>query len=155
MVGWEGVANGFKKIKGYHTANMKILFLCKSNTGRSQMAEALFNAVSKQHHALSAGTLVKEKEGQKIHPNVIESMGQIGLNLSQKTKKQVTPLLVEQADKIIVMDEDQNIPDYVRNSGKMILWSDVPDAVGTSLEFHCEVRDKVKAHINALVKEVG
>ena len=44
---------------------MKILFVCKGNVGRSQMATALFNKMSKIK-ASSAGTNVKEDEGQKI-----------------------------------------------------------------------------------------
>ncbi len=50
---------------------MKILFVCKANNGRSQLAEAIFNKlVEGKHQATSAGTKVvredSNKEGQKI-----------------------------------------------------------------------------------------
>ncbi|MBI2045321.1 hypothetical protein HYT23_04655 [Candidatus Pacearchaeota archaeon] len=44
---------------------MKILFVCKGNVGRSQIAEALFSKYS-QHQVMSAGTKVFESENQKL-----------------------------------------------------------------------------------------
>src|SRR3989344_5808999 len=44
---------------------MKILFVCRGNVGRSQMAEALFSNYS-NHKVYSAGTKVYENEGEKI-----------------------------------------------------------------------------------------
>ena len=44
---------------------MNILFLCKANVGRSQMAESLFGILSR-HNVMSAGSDVKkEDEGKK------------------------------------------------------------------------------------------
>src|SRR3989338_10979201 len=62
---------------------MKILFICKSNVGRSQMAPAFFNKLSKKHKAVGAGTHVRENENQSLHEFVIQSMAESGYDLSK------------------------------------------------------------------------
>ena len=44
---------------------MKVLFVCLANVGRSQMAEAFFNRLSR-HQAGSAGSRVSAQEGQNL-----------------------------------------------------------------------------------------
>jgi len=132
---------------------MKILFICKSNTGRSQMAEAFFNKISNNHTSFSAGTLVGEREGTIIHEYVIESMRQLGFDLSKNVRKQLTPSMVNEADKIIIMDEEKNLPDYLKESSEKTFW-DVEDAVGTSLELHCKIRDQIKMLVKQLINDI-
>ncbi len=43
---------------------MEILFVCRANVGRSQMAAGLFNKYSKTHHADSVGFQVDGYYGQ-------------------------------------------------------------------------------------------
>ncbi len=58
----------------------KILFLCRENSARSQMAEGLVNFLFKEKfRAFSAGIEIKE-----VHPLAIEVMREIGINISQK-----------------------------------------------------------------------
>ena len=45
---------------------MKVLFVCKSNIGRSQMAEAFFNKFSKNHKAISAGISTENHAGKMV-----------------------------------------------------------------------------------------
>ena len=45
---------------------MNILFVCKSNINRSQIAEAFFNEFSKNHKAISAGINANAYAGKKI-----------------------------------------------------------------------------------------
>jgi len=132
---------------------MKILFICKSHAGRSQMATAFFNKLSKKHFAFGAGTLVGKSEGTKIPALVIASMAEERFDLSHKTRNQLTPEMVNQADKIIITDEKENLPDYLIHSSKNVFWN-VPDAVGTSLEFHNQIRDQLKELVKNLIKEL-
>ena len=51
---------------------MKILFVCVANVGRSQMAEAFCNKLSR-HEAISAGSQVGEKMGQILSDRAQEA----------------------------------------------------------------------------------
>jgi protein-tyrosine-phosphatase len=94
---------------------MKVLFVCVANVGRSQMAEAFFNRLS-THHASSAGTQVGDREGQTLADRARESEAsstsgnmlkimkdEEELDLRQKVRKQLTPEMVKEADKVIVI----------------------------------------------------
>jgi arsenate reductase len=132
---------------------MKILFICRANVGRSQMAPAFFNKLFKNHKAIGAGTHVGEHEGEPLHPFVIQCMSELGYDLSKNTRKQLTPEMVREADKIIVMTGKENLPDYVDMS-KVVFWK-IGDAKDKSLEFHRQIRNQIKNLVEKLVKEIG
>ena len=63
----------------------RVLFLCRHNSGRSQMAEALVNEVAGYKiYAESAGLEPKE-----LNPFVIEVMKETGLDISAKQANSV------------------------------------------------------------------
>ena len=98
---------------------MRVLYICGGNAGRSQMAEALFNElVGEGNYATSAGTRVNDKEGEKLSGYVLECMKEMNCDLSSKTRKQVTPEMEKEADKIIVMDKE-NLPECIPESEKV------------------------------------
>jgi protein-tyrosine-phosphatase len=130
---------------------MKYLFVCKSNVGRSQMASAMFNG-HKGNFSDSAGTHVSQKEGEGLHEYVLEVMQELGFDLRKKRRTQMTLGMVDASDKIIVMLDDHNdLPKYVPLE-KVIFW-DIPDAKGMSLDFHRKVRDSIKKNIDDLLKD--
>ena len=60
-------------------ANLKVLFICGHNSGRSQMAEAFLNDLATNKiYAESAGL-----EPKPINPLVLEVMAEIGYDLSR------------------------------------------------------------------------
>jgi hypothetical protein len=64
--------------------------------------------------------------------------------------------MAKDAGRIIVAlerHERDDIPDYIKKSGKVTYWS-VPDAGGTSYEFHCKVRDDIRKRVEKLVEEM-
>ncbi|MGD9563112.1 MAG: arsenate reductase ArsC [Pyrinomonadaceae bacterium] len=66
----------------------KVLFVCKHNSARSQMAEALLNDLAgDRFEAMSAGI-----EPGTVHPLAIEVMKEIGLDISQNETKRVFDL---------------------------------------------------------------
>jgi len=132
---------------------MNVLFICRGNVGRSQMAPAFFNALSKKHKAIGAGTHISGKEGQPIHEFVIGCMAELGYDLSKCTKKQLTPKMAGETDRIIVMTEKKDLPDYI-DMRKVVFWN-VEDAKGMSYEFHRKVRDQIKSLVEKLVREIG
>ncbi|MCH7801228.1 MAG: low molecular weight phosphatase family protein [Chloroflexi bacterium] len=95
---------------------MNVLFVCNGNVARSQIAETMFNHLS-DHQATSAGTAVRhlDVEGQTIKAHsespgapvtpgiVLELMQEKGFDLSNNMRNQVTPEMVDSADRVILM----------------------------------------------------
>ena len=131
---------------------MEVLFICRANVGRSQMAPAFFNRLSKKNKAVGAGTHVGNHEGEPSHPFVIQCMSEVGYDLSKNTRKQLTPEMVKNVGKIIVMTEKEDLPDFIDMS-KVVFW-EIDDAKDKSLEFHRRIRDQIKSLVEKLVKEI-
>lgn len=130
--------------------------------GRSQIAEAFFNKLSKKHHATSAGISVGEKHGKLLYDQgtgsgkfILESMSEVGYDLSKNKRKQLTPEMVKKFDKIVViMAEKKLLPDYVKKSPKTIYW-DVEDGKDQPYDFHVKMRDQIKNLVEKFVRELG
>ncbi|MCK4428849.1 MAG: low molecular weight phosphatase family protein [Candidatus Aenigmarchaeota archaeon] len=132
---------------------MRVLYICGGNVGRSQMAESLFNRLAdKKDYATSAGTHVHDKEGEELSEYVLDCMKELNYDLSSKTRKQITPEMEKEVDKIIVMDKE-NLPEYIAESKKVEYWK-VPDTKYASYEFHCEVMDEIKGLVEDFIKEI-
>ena len=125
-----------------------VLFVCLHNAGRSQMSAALFErAADGRHRALSAGTT----PGDRVHPEVVEVMDELGIDLSGRTPRRLTRELAEQADVVVTMgcgDECPYIP------GKRYLDWDLPDPKGRPLDEVRATRDDIAERVKALVVEV-
>lgn len=81
--------------------------------------------------------------------NVIKCMEKEGIDVSQSPIKQVTPKMVNSADRIIIMTSKENLPSFILESKKLEFW-DVKDPKGTDLEMHCKTRDQIKDLIKEL-----
>lgn len=134
---------------------MKILFVCRGNVGRSQMASALFTKYS-GIRAFSAGTKVFENEGQKIREislaePVIRFMQNEGIEISENIRTQITQEMIEEFDKIIVMAEYQTIPQYLLNSNKAEFW-EIEDPQGMDDEGYKKIISQIKSNLNHLLE---
>ena len=125
------------------------LFVCRQNAGRSQMSAALFErAAAGRHRALSAGTA----PAKRVHPEVVEVMRELDIELSDHTPRPLTTELAEQADVVVTMgcgDECPYIP------GKRYLDWDLPDPKGRPLEEVRATRDEIARRVGALADELG
>jgi protein-tyrosine-phosphatase len=124
------------------------LFVCLHNAGRSQMSAALFEQLAGgRHRALSAGTT----PGERVHPEVIEVMRELGLDLSERVPRKLTRELAEQADVVVTMgcgDECPYIP------GKRYVDWDLPDPKGRPLAEVRATRDDIAGRVETLVAEL-
>jgi arsenate reductase len=81
----------------------RILFVCVGNSGRSQMAEAFVNQLSRERglqvHAASAGT----KPAASLDPQVVQAMREIGREMLGQTPKLLDAQMVASADRVISM----------------------------------------------------
>ena len=124
----------------------RVLFVCLHNAGRSQMSAALFErAVEGRHEALSAGTTPAER----VHPEVVEVMRELGVDLSDRTPRKLTRELAEHADVVVTMgcgDECPYIP------GKQYLDWELQDPKGQPLDAVRATRDDIATRVAALVE---
>lgn len=124
------------------------LFVCLHNAGRSQMSQALFErAAAGRHTALSAGTT----PGERVHPEVVEVMRELDIDLSDRKPQRLTRELAEQADVIVTMgcgDECPYIP------GKRYIDWDLEDPKGRPVEEVRATRDDIARRVGELVGEL-
>lgn len=125
-----------------------ILFICKGNSGRSQMAEAFFNFLSKEGRAISAGT----SPDKEIHPWTIQLMKEVGIDVTKQKPKLLTDELIKKTDKIIIMDSDllKDIPS--EDLFKLENWQ-IEKLLGKPIEQVRKIRDEIKERIEQLIKE--
>jgi protein-tyrosine-phosphatase len=135
---------------------MKILFICKGNVGRSQIAEALFRKkFGDAHEVVSAGTALSGPEQPigELMPNikeVLDVMQEEGMDVSMYVRNQLTEKMIEDADKVVaIVEEDFLLPEYLLDSPKLIRWN-VPDPKGKDLEFTREVKNQIKSFIEEM-----
>jgi arsenate reductase (thioredoxin) len=125
-----------------------VLFVCLHNAGRSQMSQALFEqAAAGRHTALSAGTTPAEH----VHPDVIEVMHELGIDLSDRQPRLLTLELAKQADLIVTMGCGDECP-YV--PGKRYVDWDLPDPNGRPLDEVRATRDDIARRVSALAGEL-
>ena len=141
---------------------MKILFVCNANVGRSQAAEALFKRLSR-HEAHSAGTRADEIVARSNPPTrtlkdspspAVPYLKELGVDISQNLRTQLTSEMVQQADKVIVMADKDNWPDYLRDNDKVTSW-DIENTRGLGSDEARPLMDEIKRRVEELVREVG
>jgi arsenate reductase len=126
-----------------------VLFVCLHNAGRSQMSAALFEQVAAgRHHALSAGTTPAER----VHPEVVEAMRELGIDLADRQPQLLTRELAEQADVVVTMGCGDACP-YI--AGKRYIDRQLPDPKGQPIAAVRATRDEIAQRVRALVAELG
>jgi arsenate reductase (thioredoxin) len=124
------------------------LFVCLHNAGRSQMSQALFErAAEGRHRALSAGTT----PAGRVHPEVVEVMRELGIDLAEREPKLLTRELAEQADVVVTMgcgDECPYIP------GRRYLDWDLEDPKDRPLDEVRATRDDIDRRVRELVEDL-
>ena len=126
------------------------LFVCLHNAGRSQMSAALFaQAAAGRHRALSAGTLA-DPEGA-VHPEVVQVMRELGIDLADRRPQPLTRELAEQADVVVTMgcgDACPSIP------GKRYVDWELADPKGQPLETVRATRDEIAQRVASLLEQL-
>ena len=124
-----------------------VMFACVHNAGRSQMAAAFFNAVAEptKARAISAGT----EPGTRVHPEVLEVMREVGLDLSAARPQKLTDELAASVNLLITMGCGEKCP-YVPGLRR----DDWPlrDPKGLPIEEVRAIRDEVKRKVEDLLQ---
>jgi arsenate reductase len=126
----------------------RVLFVCVQNAGRSQMAEALFTAAADGRHAArSAGTAPAEH----VHPEVVEVMRELGVDLSDRVPHRLELADAEWADVVVTMGCGDACP-YI--PGKRYTDWELTDPHGLPLDEVRQIRDEITGRIRELVYEL-
>ncbi len=127
------------------------LFVCLHNAGRSQMSAALFErSAHGRHRALSAGS--EADPNGRVHPEVVQVMRELGIDLSDRRPQQLTRELAERADIVVTMgcgDACPSIP-----AKRYIDW-ELPDPKGRPVDEVRATRDDIARRVEQLIKELG
>ncbi len=124
------------------------LFVCLHNAGRSQMSQALFErAAAGRHTALSAGTT----PGERVHPEVVEVMRELDIDLASRRPQLLTRELAEQADVVVTMGCGDDCP-YIPDK-RYIDW-ELDDPKGRPVEEVRATRDDIARRVEKLVREL-
>jgi arsenate reductase len=123
-----------------------VLFVCRHNTGRSQMAEAYLRRFAGDRvDVASAGTIAADAPD----PGVVAAMAEDGIDISAARPKLLDPDVVANADRIITMGCDvQGVPRIDDDWG-------LPDPKGAGKERVREIRNMVKAKAKHLAEALA
>lgn len=136
---------------------MKILFICKSNQFRSQMATAIYNQITGTNDADSAGTYVgsvEEPEGVIIEtrfrtPDFFEIMEKNGMYIRARRTKKLVPEMIADADIVVSMAEEPFVPDFLSSNKKVRKWEIENPPFATR-----DVSEKTYTQIRNLVEQL-
>ncbi len=123
--------------------NSKILFVCNTNIGRSQMAKAIYNKLIGGKNAESAGVDVNSQEGATValrDQKLAEKMGvkdyqstarkvmldKYDIDISDEPRMQMVPEILGKYDLVVNIAEKQQTPDWLR--GENVIWWNISDA---------------------------
>jgi multimeric flavodoxin WrbA len=128
----------------------KILFACRENACRSQMASAFAQYYAGDKlDVLNGGS----QPADKINPTMIEAMHEKGVDMAFRIPQSINEAIENNAPEIIVtMGCGEECP-FVPGA-KMLDW-DLPDPSGESTEFMRDVRDEIDKRVTALIGEIA
>jgi arsenate reductase len=126
----------------------RVIFACVHNAGRSQMAAAFFNVMADPARAVavSAGTAPAES----VHPQVLDTMKEIGIDLSSARPQRLTDGLASDASLLITMgcgEQCPHVPGLERRD-----WP-LPDPKGQAPERVREIREEIRTRVTELLQD--
>jgi arsenate reductase len=127
-----------------------VLFACVHNAGRSQMAAAWFTLLAdpEKARAMSAGT----NPGTRVHPEVVEAMREVGVDLAGAPQTKLTPELASRVQLLVTMgcgDECPVVPGTERGD-----WP-LEDPKGKPVETVRAIRNEVRERVLRLLEAKG
>ena len=126
----------------------RVIFACVHNAGRSQMAAAFLSEMAdpSRVEAVSAGT----QPGDRVHPEVIEAMREVGIDLSDRRPQQLTEAVAHSASLLVTMgcgDECPYVPGLQTDDWRLRDPANRP--IAEVREIRAEIRERVSALVAA------
>jgi arsenite transporter/arsenate reductase (thioredoxin) len=127
----------------------KIVFACRENACRSQMAGAFAQYLAGEKiEVLTGGS----QPAEKVNPDMVKSMHEKGIDMGfRKPRSLEDTLSLTQPQMIITMGCKEECP--LVPGAQMLDW-DLPDPAGQSMDFMRQVRDEIEKRVKQLVNEM-
>ena len=119
-------------------------FVCIGNAGRSQMAQALYERLGGE--ARSAGS----RPERVLHPEVVEALAEVGLDVSTRQPKAIDAADVEWADVVVTMGCGEDACPVL--PGKRYVDWNLPDPIGRPLPEVRALRDDIARRVAELAR---
>ena len=125
----------------------KIIFVCKKNSCRSQMAEGFTRTLGEGKIEVASAGL----EASRVHPTAIEVMLEIGIDISQQTSNPLSEFNPEDYNIVISLCGcGVNLPPAWVTREVFEDW-ELDDPDGQPLETFRRVREEIKARGESLI----
>jgi arsenate-mycothiol transferase len=128
-----------------------VLFVCSKNGGKSQLAAGLMRDLAGGAVAVySAGT----KPGKSLNPQAVDSLNELGIDVTGEYPKPVTDDVLDTVDAVIVLGTEAKLEP--RGGKRFEIWeTDEPSERGIEgMERMRIVRDDIKNRVQKLHAEL-
>jgi glutathione/glutaredoxin type arsenate reductase len=127
----------------------QIMFVCKKNSRRSQMAEGFARALGADKLSVTSSGL----EASQVDPLVLQVMAEVGIDVSQQSSKALSEFNPEEYDGVISLCGcGVNLPPEWLQRKLFADWQ-LDDPEGESIETFRRVRDEVKRNVMKLLEQ--
>lgn len=133
------------------TKTPSVLFVCKKNGGKSQLAAGLMNHLADGAVTVySAGT----KPGESLNPQSVEALAELGIDITSEHPKPVTNEVLDAVDVVIVLGTEAKLEP--RDGKRFETWeTDEPSERGIDgVERMRLVREDINARVEKLYLEL-
>jgi arsenate reductase (thioredoxin) len=125
----------------------KVMFVCKKNSRRSQMAEGFARTFGTDKIAVTSSGLA----ASHVDPISVQVMSEVGIDISNQSSKELSNYRPEDYDAVISLCGcGVNLPEAWVNREVFEDWQ-LDDPEGESIDTFRKVRDQVKERILKLI----
>jgi arsenate reductase len=129
----------------------KVMFACKKNSCRSQMAEGFAKTLGAGKIAVTSSGL----ETSKVHPGAIEVMQEIGIDITDQSSKPISDFQADDYDAVISLCGcGVNLPEGWVLQEIFEDWL-IDDPDGQSIETFRRARDEIKERVAGLIAKLS
>ncbi|MGB3023367.1 MAG: class I tRNA ligase family protein [Candidatus Saccharimonadales bacterium] len=145
------------------TKDSKVLFVCKSNIGRSQTAQGFYNNLTKTNNASSAGVnenarwdvdtvaaieeLISKERDNYARPSA--KMKEVGIDITSHTRQLLKKEMLKEYNLVVNMANHSQTPEWLQGPN-VVRWN-VVDPKGESEEKGLVMRDTVERRVKDLI----
>lgn len=133
---------------------MNILFVCTGNTCRSPMAEAIFNKLSKEHTASSAG--IAAADGDLPSQNAVLAMEDMDVDIRGHRARRLNEKMLEDADRIYTMTKAQAdmLSPFAKGKVSVICEKGISDPFGGDINVYVKCRNELLKAIEKITEDL-
>ncbi len=145
----EDVEKAVERLLTPFVGRKKVLFACRENACRSQMASAFAQFLAGDKLDVSNGG---SEPAEKINPDMVTVMHEKGIDMGFRQPRSMADAISKETPELIItMGCGEQCP--LVPGAKIIDW-DLPDPAGESIVFMREVRDEIEQRVLGLINEI-